>query len=214
MKTPEHPIFLESIKYIRSKLGITGLDKVQQSVLERIIHSSGDFGLQSCLKFSPSACKNAIEALKNGATILTDTYMAEAAISPMAKRTLNSTVECILGMAPASMSIDRTLTTRSEIGIKNKWLDFEDKDTINKSNAPLVIIGSSPTALISLLDLVEAGYKRPSLIIGMPVGFIGVNESKTRLLNSDCAYIVLEGSKGGASLAAAATNALLRAAEN
>jgi len=214
VKTPEHPIFLESVKYIRSKIGITGLDEVQQSILERIIHSSGDFGLQSCLKFSPSACKDAIEALKNGATILTDTYMAEAAISPMAKRTLNSNVECILGMAPASMSIDRTLTTRSEIGIKNKWLDFEEKDTINKSNAPLVIIGSSPTALISLLDLVEAGHKTPSLIIGMPVGFIGVNESKTRLLNSDCAYIVLEGSKGGASLAAAAANALLRVAEN
>ena len=76
------------------------------------------------------------------------------------------------------------------------------------------MIGSSPTALISLLDLVESGYTRPSLIIGMPVGFIGVSESKSRLLNSECPCIVLEGSKGGASLAAAATNALLRAAEN
>lgn len=214
MKTPEHPIFLESVSYIRSKIGITGLDEVQQSILERIIHSSGDFDLQSCVKFSPTACKDATNALKNGATILTDTYMAEAAISPMAKRTLNSNIECILGMAPDSMSIDTTLTTRSEIGMKNKWLNFEDRNTITKSNAPLVIIGSSPTALISLLDLVEAGYKKPSLIIGMPVGFIGVNESKTRLLNSDCAYIVLEGSKGGASLAAAAANALLRVAEN
>ena len=214
MKTPEHPIFLESVKYIRSKIGITGLDQVQQSILERIIHSSGDFGLQSCLKFSPTACRDAIKALKNGATIVTDTYMAEAAISPMAKRTLNSNIECILGMAPVSISIDTTLTTRSAIGMKNKWLNFEDQDTINKSNAPLVVVGSSPTALISLLDLVEAGYKTPSLIIGMPVGFIGVNESKARLLNSDCSYIVLEGSKGGASLAAAATNALLRAAEN
>ena len=214
MKTPEHPIFLESVKYIRSKIGITGLDQVQQSILERIIHSSGDFGLQSCVKFSPTACRDAIKALKNGATILTDTYMAEAAISPMAKRTLNSNIECILSMASASKSIDTTLTTRSAIGMKNKWLNFEDKDTINKSNAPLVVIGSSPTALISLLDLVEAGYETPSLIIGMPVGFIGVNESKTRLLKSDCSYIVLEGSKGGASLAAAATNALLRAAEN
>ena len=214
MKTPEHPIFLESVKYIRSKIDITGLDLVQQSILERIIHSSGDFGLQSCLKFSPTACRDAIKALKNGATILTDTYMAEAAISSMAKRTLNSNIECILGMAPASISIDTNMTTRSAIGIKNKWLKFEDKDTINKSNAPLVVIGSSPTALISLLDLVEAGYETPSLIIGMPVGFIGVNESKTRLLKSNCSYIVLEGSKGGASLAAAATNALLRAAEN
>ena len=211
MKTPEHPIFLESVKYIRSKIGITGLDQVQQSILERIIHSSGDFGLQSCLKFSPTACRDAIKALKNGATIVTDTYMAEAAISPMAKRTLNSNIECILGMAPVSISIDTTLTTRSAIGMRSIWLDFEVRD--DSFNAPVVVIGSSPTALMSLLDLVESGYGKPSLIIGMPVGFIGVSESKSRLMDSECQYIVLEGSKGGASLAAAAMNALLRAAE-
>jgi len=209
VKTPEHPIFIESIKYIRSKLGTTGLDKVQQSILERIIHSSGDFSLQSCIRFSPNACENAINALRNGAKILTDTYMAEAAISPMAKRTINSRIQCILSMAPSS--IDSNLTTRSAIGMKNIWLDFEEKKSL--LNPPLVLIGSSPTALISLLDLVESGYAKPSLIIGMPVGFIGVAESKSRLLNSQCPYIVLEGSKGGASLAAAATNALLRAAE-
>tara|TARA_B100000945_G_scaffold303910_1_gene288916 strand:- start:302 stop:934 length:633 start_codon:yes stop_codon:yes gene_type:complete len=209
VKTPEHPIFLQSIKYIRSQLGITGLDQVQQSILERIIHSSGDFSLQSCIRFSPKACENGINALKNGAKIFTDTYMAEAAISPMATRTLNSDVQCILGMAPNS--IDSTLTTRSSIGMRNIWMDFEGKE--NLLNAPFVVIGSSPTALISLLDLVESGYATPSLIIGMPVGFIGVSESKSRLLNSECPYIVLEGSKGGASLAAAAANALLRAAE-
>ena len=210
MKTPEHPIFLESVKYIRSQLELKGLDQVQQSILERIIHSSGDFSLQSCIRFSPSACENAINALQNGAMILTDTYMAEAAISPMARRTINSDIQCILGMAPKS--IESTVTTRSAIGMRNIWMDFDEKE--NLLNAPLVVIGSSPTALISLLDLVESGYVTPSLIIGMPVGFIGVSESKRRLLNSECPYIVLEGSKGGASLAAAATNALLRAAEN
>jgi len=210
VKTPEHPIFLESVKYIRSKLGLTGLDQVQQSILERIIHSSGDFSLQSSVRFSPCACEEAIYALRKGAKILTDTYMAEAAISPMAKRTINADIQCILSMAPTS--IDSTLTTRSAIGMKNIWLDFDEKD--NFLHAPLVVIGSSPTALSSLLDLIEKGYKIPSLIIGMPVGFIGVSESKIRLLNSKCPYIVLEGSKGGASLAAAATNALLRAAEN
>ncbi len=210
MKTPEHPIFLESITYIRSKLGITGLDQVQQSILERIIHSSGDFSLESCIRFSHRACEEAILALKNGAKILTDTYMAEAAISPMAKRTINSDIQCILGMAPTS--IDSTLTTRSAIGMRNIWLEFAEKEYL--LNAPVVVVGSSPTALISLLDLVESGYATPSVIIGMPVGFIGVSESKSRLLNSECPYIVLEGSKGGASLAAAATNALLRAAEN
>ena len=210
MKTPEHPIFLESVNYIRSQLGITGLNEVQQSILERIIHSSGDFSVQSSLKFSLGACEEAIKALQNGAKIFTDTYMAEAAISPMAKRTLNSEIECILRMAPSTLN--STLTTRSAIGMRKIWLDYEEKD--NLINAPLVVIGSSPTALISLLELIEAGYKTPSLIIGMPVGFIGVSESKIRLLNSECPYIILEGSKAGASLAAAATNALLRAAEN
>ena len=210
MKIPEHPIFIESVRYIRSKLGFTGLDQVQQSILERIIHSSGDFGLQSCVRFSPSACEDGINALQNGAKILTDTYMAEAAISPMAKRTLDSDVHCILSMAP--IAIDKSSTTRSAIGMRNIWLDFVEKE--NLLNAPIVVIGSSPTALISLLDLVEAGCQTPSLIIGMPVGFIGVTESKIRLLQSKCSYIVLEGSKGGASIAAAATNALLRAAEN
>ena len=210
MKIPEHPIFLESVKYIRSKLGFTGLDKVQQSILERIIHSSGDFGLQPLLRFSPTACENAINALQNGSKILTDTYMAEAAISPMARRTINSDVQCILGMAPKS--IDSNKNTRSAIGMKNIWLNYQENE--NFLHAPLVVIGSSPTALISLLDLVESGYATPSVIIGMPVGFIGVAESKTRLINSKCPYIVLEGSRGGASLSAAATNALLRASEN
>ncbi len=210
MKTPEHPIFLESVNYIRTKIGVTGLDHVQQSILERIIHSSGDFGLQSCIRFSPNACENGINALQSGAKVFTDTYMAEAAILPMSKRTLNSDIQCILGMAP--LSLDSNMTTRSAIGMRNIWLDFDDKE--NFVNAPLVVIGSSPTALISLLDLVESGHAKPSLIIGMPVGFIGVAESKSRLLNSKCPYIVLEGSKGGASLAAAATNALFRAAED
>ena len=208
MKTPEHPIFLESIKYIRSQLGSTGLDKIQQSILERIIHSSGDLTLQSSLKFSPSACEKGMDALNNGATILTDTYMAESAISPMAKRTLKSDVQCILDMAPTS--IESASTTRSAIGMRSKWLDFEKKDKF--SEPPIVVIGSAPTALMTLLDLIELGSKIPSLIIGMPVGFIGVSESKTRLLKSKFPYIIVKGSRGGASMAAATINALLRAA--
>ena len=77
----------------------------------------------------------------------------------------------------------------------------------------MVVIGSAPSALMALLDLIQEYAKRPSLIIGMPVGFIGVSECKRRLLKSDCSHIVLEGSKGGASLAAATINALLKAAD-
>ena len=210
MKIPDHPIFLQSVEYIRSQIGLTGLNSVQQSVLERIIHSSGDLSMQSYLRFSSNSCEDAIHALKKGASILTDTYMAEAAVSPVAKRTLNSNVKCILEMAPEY--IDSSSRTRSSIGMHNMWLDMETKQEFLV--APVVVLGSAPSALMTLLDLIEEGTKRPSVIIGMPVGFIGVSECKNRLINSDSSYIVLEGSKGGASLAAATVNALLRAAEN
>ena len=209
MKSPEHPIFLESVEYIRSQIGFTGLTSIQQAVLERIIHSSGDLNIQSHLRFSSNACEDAINALKNGANILTDTYMAEAAVSSVSKRTLNSNVKCILEMAPEF--IDSLTKTRSAIGMQKMWLDMEKKEEFLAG--PVVLIGSAPTALMTLLDLIQEGSKKPSLIIGMPVGFIGVSECKTRLLNSDCSHIVLEGSKGGASLAAATINALLKAAD-
>ena len=209
MKKTEHPIFLKSIEYIRSQIGFTGLNSAQQSVLERIIHSSGDLSMQSFLRFSPNACEDAIQALKDGANIITDTYMAEAAVSPVAKRTLNSNVKCILEMAPEL--IDSSLKTRSAIGMEQMWLDMEKKEECFVG--PVVVIGSAPTALMTLLDLLQESIKRPSLIIGMPVGFIGVSECKNRLLQSDCSHIVLEGSKGGASIAAATVNALLRAAD-
>ena len=210
MKTPEHPIFLESIAYIRSQIGMTGLNGAQQSVLERIIHSSGDLSMQSYLRFSSNSCEEAINALKKGASIVTDTYMAKSAVSPIAKRTLNSNVKCILEMAPEF--IDSSSQTRSAIGMRKMWLDLEQKETCLEG--PVVVIGSAPSALMVLLDLIQEDVKRPSLIIGMPVGFIGVSECKTRLLKSDCSHIVLEGSKGGASLASATVNALLRAADD
>ena len=210
MNLPEHPIFLESTKYIRSQIGLTGLNSLQQAVLERIIHSSGDLSMQSYLRFSSNACEHGIDALRKGASILTDTHMAEAAVSSVAKKTLNSKVKCILEMAPEF--IESSTRTKSSIGMQRIWLDMVQKEEFFVG--PIVLIGSAPTALMTLLDLIQEGTKRPSLIIGMPVGFIGVSESKNRLLNSDCSHIVLEGSRGGASLAAATVNALLRAANS
>ncbi len=212
MKNKEHPIFLESIEYIKSNLGFTGLDLIDQSVLERMIHASGDFSLQSQLNFSSGACERGVNALKLGSKILTDTFMAKAAVSPMAKRTLNSDVRCVLEWAPENIESDSISVTRSSFGMRNAWLKL--LDTNQCLERPIVVIGSAPTALMELIDLIEEGCEMPSLIIGMPVGFIGVSESKTRLLKSAMPHIVIKGSKGGASLAAAATNALLRAAES
>jgi len=77
----------------------------------------------------------------------------------------------------------------------------------------VVLIGSAPTALEVLLELVAAKtVPAPALVIGMPVGFVGVAQSKRHLAESGLVHIRLEGSKGGAGLVAAACNALLRSA--
>ena len=75
---------------------------------------------------------------------------------------------------------------------------------------PLVLIGSAPTALEQLMDQLDAGAPVPSLIVGMPVGFVGVPESKRRLAQTTLDQIRLDGTRGGAGLIAAAVNALLR----
>ena len=206
MNTIDHPIFLESIRFIHSQLGCTGLDPLQQQVLERLIHSSGDFGLESLLRFSPGACEKGLFAVTSGAPILTDTAMAAAAVLPMALRTVNSSVRTVLEWAPEKVDLG---ATRTAIGIERAWQELSDE--YSGPQSPIVLIGSSPKALEALLDLVINGGRPPSLIIGMPVGFIGVAESKRRLSNSGLPHIQLDGTRGGAGLAAAAMNALLRA---
>ena len=200
----DHPIFTESIRRIRVLLGETGLDPLQQQVLERIVHSSGDPSLASLLQFSDGACDRGVTALQQGAAIVTDTAMAAAAVAPMARRTLGSSVHCLLDWAPMQAPPG---STRSARGMARAWAELA-----TTVPTPLVLIGSAPTALEVLLEQVALGGSVPSLVIGMPVGFVGVAESKRRLAVSALDQIRLEGSRGGAGLVAATVNALLRAA--
>ena len=200
----DHPIFTESIRRIREALGPTDLEPLQQQVLERLVHSSGDLALGALLRFSPGACEAGLTALQQGAPILTDTAMAAAAVAPMAKRTLQTKGRTVLEWAPDQAPLG---STRTAAGMERAWRELSAVGP-----APLVLIGSAPTALEVLLEQVAAGALSPSLVIGMPVGFVGVAESKRHLAESGLAQIRLEGSRGGAGLVAAAVNALLRAA--
>ena len=200
----DHPIFTESIRRIREALGPTDLEPLQQQVLERLVHSSGDLALGALLRFSPGACDAGLTALQQGAPILTDTAMAAAAVAPMAQRTLQTNVRTVLEWAPDQAPSG---STRTAAGMERAWQELSANGP-----APLVLIGSAPTALEVLLEQVAAGALSPSLVIGMPVGFVGVAESKRHLAESGLAQIRLEGSRGGAGLVAAAVNALLRAA--
>ena len=196
----DHPIFTESIQRIQALLGPTGLPLLEQEVLERLVHSSGDLGLAQLLRFTPGACTAASRALAQGAVILTDTAMAAAAVAPMAARTFSNPVHSVLQWAPPLAPEGQT---RAALGMAA---------ALQAHSGAVVLIGSAPTALELLLDRVAEGDPAPALVIGMPVGFVGVADSKRRLAASGLPQIRLEGSRGGAGLVAAAVNALLRRA--
>ena len=200
----DHPIFSESLRLIKASLppgALDGLQSTERDVVLRVIHSSGDLSLFQALRFSEGACEAGLEALSSGAPILTDTAMAAAAVSPMAARTFGNLVKSVLDWAPACAPAG---STRAAAGIER---------ALQTHPQALVLIGSAPTALELLLEQVqEERVVPPPLVIGMPVGFVGVGESKLHLAQSSLNQIRLEGSRGGAGLVAAAVNALLRRA--
>ena len=201
----DHPIFLESIKFIRSHLVANDLNYLEKKVLERLVHTSGDFSIQNLIDFSEGACEKGLQALKNGAPILTDTDMAAAAIKSMAENTTRNKV------FTASMWFGEnnyTKLTKTAYGLSEGWKELSFK--YSGIQSPILVIGSSPTALTYLIDILDNAKDLPSLIIGMPVGFIGVEKSKNKLIATDHPRIILKSTRGGAAMAAAAVNALLR----
>ena len=201
----DHPIFLESIKFINSKLTKNNFNCIESKVLERLIHTSGDFQIQELLVFSENVCESTIESLKLGSPILTDTDMAAAAIKTMANQCHGNSVFSAKKWVIDNLEIN---CTKTAYGIEHAWLDLSKKYFGRLS--PIVVFGSSPTALEKFLDILEGCHNKPSLIIGMPVGFIGVEKSKKRLLATDVPYIVMGSTRGGAAMAGATINALLR----
>ena len=202
----DHPIFSESLRLIRDLPGtaaaLAALGTLQQDVLLRLIHSSGDPELAGHLRFGPGACEAALVALAAGAPILTDTAMAAAAVAPMAGRTFANQVRSVLDWAPERAPAGYTRTAAGMAAA-----------LAGQGEPGVVLIGSAPTALEVLLELVALkAVPAPALVIGMPVGFVGVAQSKRHLAESGLVHIRLEGSKGGAGLVAAACNALLRSA--
>jgi len=201
----DHPIFLESIKFIKSKLTKNNFNCIESKVLERLIHTSGDFQIQGLLEFSENVCERTLESIKLGAPILTDTDMAAAAIRTMANKCHGNKVFSAKKWVVDDLD---TTSTKTAYGIEQAWLELSKKYYDKLS--PIVVFGSSPTALEKLLDILEVCDNQPSLIIGMPVGFIGVEQSKKRLLESSFPYIVMGSTRGGAAMAGATINALLR----
>lgn len=169
-------------------------------VVKRVIHTSADFDYADNLCFSPDAVEKAKAALEAGATIVTDTNMALAGISKGTLAQLGGKAVCLMADEDVAREAKARGVTRATVSMEHA-AKLED---------PLIFaIGNAPTALIRLHELIEEGAVSPALVIGVPVGFVNVVESKELFLGGDTPYIIARGRKGGSNVAAAIVNALL-----
>ena len=189
-----------SFAIITAELGNRTFPEGVAEVVKRVIHTSADFDYADNLCFSPDVIEKAKAALAAGATVVTDTNMALAGISKPALQKLGGRALCLMADADVAREAKARGVTRATVSMEHAA----------KLDGPLIFaIGNAPTALIRLHELIEEGAVKPALVIGVPVGFVNVVESKELFLGGDTPYIIARGRKGGSNVAAAIVNALL-----
>lgn len=191
----------KSFEIIASELTVP-LAAGTEDIVKRVIHATADFDYAENLVFSENAVKCARDAISGGCDIVTDTEMAKSGINKKILASFGGNVHCFVGNETVAREAERRGVTRSKVAME--YAAGLEKPCI-------FVIGNAPTALMSLLDLAEAGKVSPALVVGAPVGFVHVVESKERLLASGLPYIVARGRKGGSNVAAAIVNALVYA---
>ena len=189
-----------SFEMITELLGERKLDPENELVIKRVIHTSADFDYADNLVFSEHAVRRGIEALRGGCDIVTDTQMAKAGINKTILGKLGGEVHCFMS------DLDVAAEAKAR-GITRAIVSMERAAKLEK---PCIFaIGNAPTALVSLHELILNKKIDPALVIGVPVGFVNVVESKEMILELPVPHIVARGRKGGSNVAAAICNALL-----
>ncbi|MCC8067522.1 MAG: precorrin-8X methylmutase [Clostridiales bacterium] len=189
-----------SFEIISQEAGERIPDDSRAMILKRVIHTSADFDYIDNLCFSDGAVEHALEALKKGAWIITDTNMALSGINKKSLKKAGGEAHCF-------MADDDVAAKARELGVTRASICVEKAASLDR---PLIYaVGNAPTALIRLYELIQEGKIRPELIIGVPVGFVNVVQSKELIMQTDIPYIVAKGRKGGSNVAACICNALL-----
>lgn len=189
-----------SFEIITQLLGDRTLAPENEPVIKRAIHTTADFDYADNLVFSDGAVKKGIAALMQGCDIVTDTQMAKSGINKTILGKLGGTVHCFMSDADVAEEAKQRGVTRAMVSMER---------AAQLSKPCIFAIGNAPTALIAIDKLVKEGKLNPALIVGVPVGFVNVVESKELIIASDIPHIVARGRKGGSNVAAAICNAML-----
>lgn len=194
----------ESFRIIDAEVGPHEFSVIEWPIVQRAIHSTADFDLGRSMIFHPRAVEAGIAAIRRGAHVVADVQMIQAGVSAGYLAEFGGRVYCYMADPDVAERARAEGTTRA-IQCMRK--------AAREAPGAIYAIGNAPTALLELVRLVEDGEASPSLIIGVPVGFVSAAESKEQLRTQALVpYITNRGRKGGTPVAVSITNALLRLA--
>ena len=194
-----------SMEIIASEMGPHTFTEEQLPIVKRCIHTSADFDYVENLRFTEKAVEAGLAAIRKGCTIVTDTRMAWSGVNKRVLEKFGGQAVCYMADADVAAEAKARGETRATVSMER---------AAALTGPVILAIGNAPTALVRACQLMEEGKFSPALIIGAPVGFVNVVESKELLLTMDTPHIVARGRKGGSNIAAAICNALLYQASN
>ena len=192
----------KSFGIIRNEVDLSGFDRLQQQVVMRLVHTSGNLALAQQIRISNNAVQKGIDALTLNTPVLCDVEMVKQGLT---KRFLNCEPLCFLN----EKNVPERARQRGETRTMSALSHWEPH-----LRGAIALIGNAPTALFRLMEMLEAGVAKPALVIGMPVGFVGAAQSKRYLwqhyqdLGVEC--ITIQGRAGGSALAAGTLNTIMR----
>ena len=203
-----HPIEAESFQLIEANYDWSAYSSGVKAILQRLVHTSGDFRIVEDVFFSPTAIQQGVLALLDGAIIVADVTMVQSGLKRSLLSSLELTTSCLVHDPETHLLAEASGLTRSAAGIRRAFLQHQ--------NEPIILaIGDAPTAIREALRLIQQEQWQPRLVIGLPVGFVGTCESKQEL--QECQLvprITNQGTRGGSNWAAAVVNALMIQAWN
>lgn len=198
IKNPES-IETKSFEIIGKAMNENEFTEDELKIVMRTIHTTGDYDYQNIVKFKNNPIEIALETMKNGCRIVTDTKMVFSGINKQALEKSNSTLDNYIAHEDVYRLAKENGTTRSMAAV----------DYSLSRGVDIFVVGNAPTALFRIGELIKAGKTSPKLIIGVPVGFVGAAESKEYIRDFDVPTITTQGNKGGSNVAASIVNALL-----
>lgn len=194
----------DSMKIIESEIGIHRYTKAQWNIVRRIIHATADFDFakpdKNGIIFSTNAIENALGAFKQRRHIVVDVNMVLSGINKKSVAKIGTNLICNISNKDVVEISKNQNKTRSTVAMR-----YSSKEI----DGGIVVIGNAPTALYEVIKMVNEGAARPSLVIGIPVGFVSASESKLELSKANVEFITNIGRKGGSPAASSIINALM-----